>query len=178
MKQLKIMMHINANNQKSAESIATRELGELAKAIALRNGSFMIGGECDVEETFNGDYKANATMNVNEYPGLNESVYTVQALWMTKPEIIKSAIFVSETESKENEKPVKTCKICGCVLEDDDYAIVNEDDENEYNLCYECLDNEKEIVWCDTCDCYVDGRIENPVTHRKTICPHCGDNLD
>ena len=183
MKNLNIMMTIKANNTKEAESIVTRELAELAKCIARHNGSFMIGGKCDVTEVANGNYKATANMEITEYPSLNDTIYTMQALWMTKSEILKSAVFVSESEApKEKEeqkaKPKHTCNICGVGLDDDDYAIVNEDTESEYNVCYDCLDNMSGIVWCDTCDCYVDGLIENPVTQRETLCPHCGDNLD
>jgi hypothetical protein len=177
MKKLEIMMTIKANTQHEAEGIAKRELAELAKAIAFRNGSFMIDGECDVTEVANGNYKAKAIMNVAEYAGMNETVYTVQALWMTKPDIIKSAVFVGESEEpKVNEEPKRTCKMCGRVLSDDeDYGVVNEGMETEHYMCYDCIDTTEEVWWCETCECYMDNLVENPVSHKKNICPRCGD---
>ena len=186
MKNLEIMMTIKANNKKEAESIVTRELAELAKCIARHNGSFMIGGKCDVDETNNGNYKATANMNIADYASLNETVYTVQALWMTKHDILKSAIFVSETEEpKAKEEPkaeTAECSHCGKIASIS-FGVMNQivSPEGLYYLCDDCLEDAMhngDVYLCDYCATHVSDLVENPVTHVKNICPCCGETLD
>lgn len=168
MKKLEIIMSIKANNTNEAESVAKRELMDLAKVIARNNGSSMAMGEGKATKTCNG-YKVEATVMVDGTGNVNEIARYAQCLWMDKPEILKSAIFVSEEE-----KAKYTCKVCGRAMESPD-SIVNEDTENEYYICEDCLDDDDEIQWCYTCGSYVDGLVENPVTRNKCICPHCGE---
>lgn len=171
MKKLEIIMSIKATNINEAESIAKRELMDLARVIARNNGSSMTMGEGNATETSYG-YRIKASVTVDGNGNVNEIVNYAQCLWMDKPEILKSAIFVSEEE-----KAKYTCKVCGCAMETPE-IVVNEGMKNEYCMCEDCFDNgNDEIQWCCTCGSYVDGLIENPVTRNKCICPHCGDMI-
>lgn len=186
MKNLNIMMTIKANNTKEAESIVTRELAELAKCIARHNGSFMIGGKCDVTEVASGNYKAIANMEITEYAEMNDTIYTVQAVWMTKPEIIKSAIFVSESNApKAKEEPkneTAECSHCGKIASIS-FGVMNQivSPEGLYYLCDDCLDDAMhngDVYLCDYCATHVSDLVENPVTHVNNICPCCGETLE
>lgn len=172
MKKLEITMSIKANNTNEAESIAKRELMDLAKVIARNNGSSMAMGEGNATKTCNG-YKVEATVMVDGAGNVNEIAKYSQCLWMSRPEILKSAIFVSEEEKQEKAK--YTCKVCGYAMTTPE-IVVNEGMENEYYMCKDCF-NDSEIQWCCICHSYVDGLVENPVTHKKCICPHCGDMI-
>lgn len=188
MKNLRIVMTIKANSKNEAETIVKSELMDLAMVLGRNNGSMMAMGEGNVAETSDGKYKAEATLKLDGNGNVNDIVYTAQCLWMTKPNILKSAIFVNEEEStkvKEPEAPkVKTaeCKRCGQVEPIDDLSVVNPEMEDEYYLCEECYEdaqNEDEIIDC--CNCMntvdVDKLVANPVTYSRSICPICGENL-
>ena len=183
MKNLNIMMTIKANSTKEAESIVTRELAELAKRIAFNNGSFMIGGKCDVTEA-NGNYKANANMEITDYASLNDTIYTMQALWMTKPDILKSVVFVSESEEKKEEpkanEKVLRCDCCDCVVTDGYISTINPNTDNEYEMCADCLEtamDNGDVELCEVCNNHVSDFITNPVTGENNLCPCCGNNL-
>lgn len=186
MNNLNIIMTIKANNENEAELIAKGELMELAKSLAMHNGSMMAMGEGKTTEVANGNYKVESILKIDGNGNINEVVYTRQALWMTKPNILKSAIFVSdEGKANEPEMPkVQTvrCKCCGAEEPIEDMAVVNPGLESEYYLCDECIDdarNDGDVILCDGCVENVDVSelIENPVTHEKNLCPYCGVSL-
>jgi hypothetical protein len=127
-------------------------------------------------------------MNVEEYASLNETVYTVQALWMTKPEILKSAIFVGETEAPKEKEPetpkleTAECSHCGKIASIS-FGVMNQvvSPEGLYYLCDDCLEDAMhngDVYLCDCCATHISDLIENPVTHINNICPCCGETLD
>jgi DNA-directed RNA polymerase subunit RPC12/RpoP len=83
---------------------------------------------------------------------------------------------------------MKTCKICGCEIKDDDFvldgaAVINEGMENEYAMCHSCLvdaENNGAVIGCESCgrkfssDVLHDEDIEG---HTFTACPACGKDV-
>jgi hypothetical protein len=101
MKNLNITMTVKANNTDHAELIAKKELMELAKAVARNHGLYMAECEGSAMEVANGNYKVDPVSKLDGNENIDATVRTIQDLWMTKPNIIKSAIFVT-TEEKRN----------------------------------------------------------------------------
>ena len=174
---ININLVVRANSSDNAENIAMRELMVLAQAVAKRNGSSMGTGQGGAAPIASDAYQVNATVTLNGNVNVNDIMSEVQNIWMNKPEIVHSMFAVEE--EKQEEPPVPCCAECGKPLPDDkdEGVYVNSNTPDEYLLCDHCLDCKIEngnVAYCDDCS-YVDGLIENPVTHEANICPYCGE---
>ena len=80
---------------------------------------------------------------------------------------------------------MKTCKICGCSFDEENFEgiIVNEGMDNEYHVCCDCVPSEcnnGHIISCEACGSYFsadklhDEEIEG---HSFTACPACGKDV-
>lgn len=80
---------------------------------------------------------------------------------------------------------MKTCKICGCSFDEENFegVVVNEGIDNEYHVCCDCVPSEcnnGHIISCEACGSYFsadklhDEEIEG---HSFTACPACGKDV-
>ena len=80
---------------------------------------------------------------------------------------------------------MKTCKICGCSFDEENFegVVVNEGIDNEYHVCCDCVPSEcnnGHIISCEACGSYFsadklhDEEIEG---HSFTACPVCGKDV-
>ena len=185
MKNIEISLVVRANSVNNAENIAMRELMELAKAVAKRNGGAMGQGGGSATPIASDAYQVNATVTINCNTNINDILAEVRNIWMCKPEIVHSAFAVAEEKREAQANPMddmEQCECCGGYFHAGDMVVVNRDTEHEYWLCPGCFDfkaEEEEITCCGKCNEYVDmeALVENPVTHDKNICPLCGETL-
>ena len=184
MTNLNITMTIKANSAHEAEMIAACEMTKLAKETHCTEGCGF--GEA---EYANGAYVVKAGMAFN---GNAELVPDMQESWLYSPSILNSCILVkeekqSEPEAKYEEPPKsrirrpRQCECCGDLCADD--HPVHRNDKDVLYLCDECWDaalDEGDVSYCESCENYVDADclVENPVTHKKNICPCCGENIN
>ena len=177
MKNIEISMVVRAESVNNAENIAMRELMELAKAVAKRNGGSMGQGSGSASPIASDAYQVNATVTINCNANVNDILAEVQHIWMDKPEIVHSAFAVAE--EKQEEAHLIKCERCGGMFNEDDTWVINAETDKEYHLCEHCLNAgaDVDVSWCDSCERYVGELIENPVTHEKNICPCCGETL-
>lgn len=183
MKNLEVSLVVRADNTNHAESIAMRELLELAKVVAKRNGGAMGQGSGGATPLASDAYQVNATVSIDSKGNVNDIIKDIQNVWMHKPEIVHS-MFTVEEEKQDTEtnqmEDMEQCACCGGYFHAGDMVVVNRDTDNEYWLCDGCLDEEaEELVVCGWCHEYVnkENLIENPVTHDNNICPCCGETL-
>lgn len=186
MKNIEISLVVRANSVNNAENIAMRELMELAKAVAKRNGGSMGQGSGNATPIASDAYQVNATVSINCNANVNDILAEVQRIWVNKPEIVHSAFAVAEEKQEKTctahkRKPAFICAGCRREFYDEqDGERINRNTADEYWMCDDCLANKEhkgEIGWCCACDNYVDALVENPVTHKKNICPCCGEIL-
>ena len=57
---------------------------------------------------------------------------------------------------------MKTCKICGCSFDEENFegVVVNEGIDNEYHVCCDCVPSEcnnGHIISCEACGSYFSG---------------------
>lgn len=180
MKNLEVSLVIRANSVDNAGNIAMRELMELAKAVAKRNGGSM--GQCSGSATpiASDVYQVNATVTINCNANVNDILAEVQNIWMGKPEIVHSAFAVAEEKHEANPmEDMERCECCGGYFHAADMAVINRDTEEEYWLCPACFDKAEDIICCGSCREYVNqgDLVENPVKHTYNICPCCGETM-
>ena len=179
MKNLEVSLVVRAENTNQAESIAMRELLELAKVIAKRNGGAMGQGSGGATPLASDAYQVNATVSIDSKRNVNDIIKDIQNVWRHKPEIVHS-MFTVEEEKQEVQKQdahMVKCECCGGMFNEDDTWVINVATDNEYYLCTHCLNGEADVKWCDKCEWHVGERVENPVTHEKNICPCCGETM-
>lgn len=176
---LNIHMTIKAVSKASAESIAMEALAEMA----LKAGCAIAIGNGDTTMLSKDTYKLTIVMDITN----GNNIQNASHMLMDKPNIVSAFVFANEETKKETEHEPEhgtaryVCKECGAVCFD--YAegtIINPKTENEYFLCDDCLESaeyEGTVELCSACKEYVSDFVENPVTHKKNICPICGDTL-
>lgn len=83
---------------------------------------------------------------------------------------------------------MKTCKVCGCEIKDDDFiiegaAVINDGMEGEYALCCGCLleaEDNGTVIECEACGEKFSSDMlhtEEVDGHSFTACPACGKDV-
>lgn len=189
MKNFDITLMVKANSILEAEKVGKQALMDFAKTVGMRNGSATACCNGKAEAIFNGEYEVTATVSVDGNGNTDDIVKEVQRAWMRNAEIINSTIFVpnnesSVTEEKHEENPeIIICNRCGQVIVGGYETAVNKGTVAEYALCTECIakmHKEDKIDFCECCGEWIDmdDIVENPVTHKRNICPVCGEIYD
>ena len=184
MKTLNITLSIMAETHAEADLYGKCALMEFAKAVGMRSGSTVASCEGETEYIAGRQYNVNAEMQIDGNINVNETIQEAQQNWNNNPRIFSSTIFVSDEQKPEpvqkprDYEPV-TCAACGQVMVKGYETVINNGTDNEYCLCNCCCEEsheEGEIGTCCNCDFWIDMEdlVENPVTHKKNICPVCG----
>ena len=179
MKNLNITMTVSANSQAAAESIASRELMDMAKTIAMNKGAAMGSGSGVASLVSDKLYQIDATVQIECEGDINDITKEIQSSWVNKPGIVNSMIFVSTNEEteKETDNKLPVCDICGQVMTCACNKVQASD--GVWDICDECVEDllyVGDIVVCESCDksFFHDTQHINPVTGEANICPICG----
>ena len=175
---LNITLTIKAPDSKTAESLAMEALAEMT----LKAGCFVATGNGDTTAMSAELYKVTIEMEMSNSERLQEAVQELN----TKPYMVSAFVFACDEEKKEAEtEPAKSsdlyrCDECDALYDKEDGVFINPGKENEYFLCNSCLEDaafEGTVWYCEEGEHYVSSGIENPVTHKKNICPICGSTM-
>ena len=107
MKNLEVSLVVRADNTNHAESIAMRELLELAKVIAKRNAGTMGQGSGSATPLASDAYQVNATVSIDSKGNVNDIIKDIQNVWMHKPEIVHSMFTVEEEKQEKEANPME-----------------------------------------------------------------------
>ena len=173
---LNITMNIKANNDQEVQPIVTNTFMNLA----LNAGCMMACGGVNIDHVKDSMYKVTTTMEVDNASNVEKAAQKLT----DNPNILNSLIVVTEDKSEAKQEPERAiakhiCHMCNnAYIEAEN--VVNPGKANEYYLCNECAEDacyEGTVEWCEECEHHVSDLIENPVTHKKNICPICGNTL-
>lgn len=168
---MKITMTVKAISINNAEEIAIQALYDFTKSV-----SFAANGNGHATHIKDDKYQVDASVEISCKADEKKLMEAMSAIWTSNPNIINGFVFFDSIAQTEHDKVEYYCSRCGCVL-DDDKTEINPGTNYSYFLCNDCLAKDErsgKISWCDECQNYVSGLIENPVTHEKNLCPICG----